>query len=50
MPPPPAFSNMRIDFLKGAVAEYGKETSGEDWESFVLQMIRRFIKRFPVSL
>ncbi|KAE9383349.1 hypothetical protein BT96DRAFT_1009325 [Gymnopus androsaceus JB14] len=50
MPTPPAFSDLRIKFLKEAAAAYNKDTSGEDWNSFVLQTTRCFIKRFPVHL
>lgn len=51
MPSPSAFSEMRIKFLESAVAENNKKiTTREDWESFVLQTIRRFIMRFPLNL
>ncbi|KAE9395617.1 hypothetical protein BT96DRAFT_942327 [Gymnopus androsaceus JB14] len=50
MPPAPGFSELRLNFLKEAADQYGKDTSGEDWEIFILQTVRRFIKRFPVNL
>ncbi|KAE9403579.1 hypothetical protein BT96DRAFT_990023 [Gymnopus androsaceus JB14] len=50
MPPPPAFSKLRIKFLTEAGEKYGQTTDGVDWNSFVVQMVRRFIKRFPLHL
>ncbi|KAE9385714.1 hypothetical protein BT96DRAFT_786032, partial [Gymnopus androsaceus JB14] len=50
MPPPPSFSKLRLKFLREAAAEYSRDTGDEDWESFILQTIRRFIKRFPLHL
>lgn len=47
---PGCYTGMRLQFMHKQLADYNTKKSDVDREAFILQTIRLFLNRFPVSL